>query len=395
MTAEPAAALREALQEVTRNLVERETLVELIALAAVAGEHVLIIGPPGTAKSVAVRRMASAIGGQYFEYLLGRFTEPSEIFGPVDLRELRNGVVKVDSSGMLPEAEIAFLDEVFLGSSAILNTLLGILNERTYRRGSTQLQCPLRVCVGASNSLPDDPALEAFADRFLIRSFVSPVRDSQLEILLESGDALAKETFSHRTTLGTLDQLIDNAKAVDALPVRTSLAQALRELRHAGVNLSDRRAVKLQKLVCAATAIAGRRVASTADLWPLVFTMPTPAEQETAREILHKILGDSENAALPAAVAAASSNPAARSGLLVAEAQARLSEKPTDSDDEKLRSWALQLEGILREIDSGFDKTALPPELATYRTKLVEAVGSVLDTSVNDAVANETPNDAL
>lgn len=387
MSTDPAAALRAALHEVTRNLVERETLVELIALAAVAGEHVLIIGPPGTAKSVAVRRMASAIGGQYFEYLLGRFTEPSEIFGPVDLRELRNGVVKTDCSGMLPEAEIAFLDEVFLGSSAILNTLLGILNERTYRRGQTRLQCPLRVCVGASNSLPQDPALEAFADRFLIRSFVSQVQDSQLELLLESGDALAREDFSHRTTLGTLDQLIKNASQVDALAVRPALATALRELRHAGVMLSDRRAVKLQRLICAAAAIAGRTVAGEADLWPLVFTVPSPEEQQIAREVLHQSLEISENATLPAAVAAASSNPAARAGLLCAEAEARMAERPASEDE--LRHWALRLEGVLREIDAGFEVAAMPTELARWRAEMAAEVSAVLDAATT--VAAESP----
>jgi MoxR-like ATPase len=90
----------------------------------------------------------SPLGGRYFEYLLGRFTEPSEIFGPIDLRKLREGTVETETADMLPEAEIAFLDEVFLGSTAILNTLLSLLNERTFRRGHTRLQCPLRVCVG-------------------------------------------------------------------------------------------------------------------------------------------------------------------------------------------------------------------------------------------------------
>src|SRR5262244_3720843 len=84
-----AGSLREAIGEASRGLVEREVLVELIALAAVAGEHLLVIGPPGTAKSEAVRRIAAALGGTYFEYLLGRFTEPSEIFGPIDLRRLK------------------------------------------------------------------------------------------------------------------------------------------------------------------------------------------------------------------------------------------------------------------------------------------------------------------
>src|ERR1051326_6035965 len=162
----------------------------MVALSAVAEEHVLVIGPPGTAKSEAVRRIARATGGQYFEYLLGRFTEPSEIFGPVDLHKLKDGLVETDTLGMLPEADIAFLDEIFQGSTAILNTLLGILNERVFRRGHTNVRCPLRVCVGASNSLPEDTALAAFADRFLVRCYVDPIPDPMLEQLLESGWSL-------------------------------------------------------------------------------------------------------------------------------------------------------------------------------------------------------------
>jgi MoxR-like ATPase len=181
------AAVRQVVEGARAGLVERESLVEAIVLAAVAGEHVLVIGPPGTAKSEAVRRVARALGGAYFEYLLGRFTEPNEVFGPIDLRKLRDGAVETVTTGMLPEAELAFLDEVFLGSTAILNTLLGVLNERTFRRGSTVVRCPLRVCVGASNALPEDEALAAFADRFLVRVFVEPVGDAFLEALLEGG----------------------------------------------------------------------------------------------------------------------------------------------------------------------------------------------------------------
>src|SRR5204863_3653108 len=124
-----ASSLQRALAVASQSLVEREAVVQLVGLCAVAGEHLLVIGPPGTAKSEAVRRVAKALGGKYFEYLLGRFTEPSEVFGPVDLRRLKEGVVETQTEGMLPEADIAFLDEVFLGSTAILNTLLGILNE--------------------------------------------------------------------------------------------------------------------------------------------------------------------------------------------------------------------------------------------------------------------------
>src|SRR4051812_37927038 len=255
---EASSALRGALADAARGLVEREALVELIALAAVAGEHLLVIGPPGTAKSEAVRRVARALGGEVFEYLLGRFTEPSEIFGPVDLRRLKEGVVETQTAGMLPEAEIAFLDEIFLGSTAILNTLLALLNERTFRRGATRVRVPLRVCVGASNALPDDEALAAFADRFLLRAFLDSIPDPRLEELLEGGWSLGLTASDRRASMEHLDVLAAAVSAADVAPVRSHLAHAIRVLRKNAVVLSDRRAVKTQRLVAAAAVMAGR-----------------------------------------------------------------------------------------------------------------------------------------
>jgi MoxR-like ATPase len=138
-TEEHVGAVRAAIGRAQLGLVDRESIAEAVVLCAVAGEHLLVVGPPGTGKSEAVRRVADELGGHYFEYLVGRFTEPNELFGPIDLRRLREGVVEVETAGMLPEAEVAFLDEVFLGSTAILNTLLGMLNERVFRRGRTVL----------------------------------------------------------------------------------------------------------------------------------------------------------------------------------------------------------------------------------------------------------------
>jgi methylenetetrahydrofolate reductase (NADPH) len=108
---EASLAVRDALAAAGQGLVEREQLVDLIALTAIAGEHLLVIGPPGTAKSEAVRRVARTLGGRYFEYLLGRFTEPSEVFGPIDLRKLKEGIVETQTAGMLPEADIASILE--------------------------------------------------------------------------------------------------------------------------------------------------------------------------------------------------------------------------------------------------------------------------------------------
>src|SRR6185369_1043960 len=191
---EAADALRQALADAVRGLVEREALAQMVTLAGVAEEHVLVIGPPGTAKSEAVRRIAGAVHARYFEYLLGRFTEPSEIFGPIDLRRLREGVVETETAGMLPEAQFAFLDEVFRASTAILNTLLGILNERVFRRGHSIIQCPL----------PEDDSLAAFADRFLVRIFVDAVPDPRLEELLEGGWNLARDSFLSAASVADL-----------------------------------------------------------------------------------------------------------------------------------------------------------------------------------------------
>jgi MoxR-like ATPase len=370
-----AVTLREAIADASRGLVEREALVELIALSAVAGEHMLVVGPPGTAKSEAVRRIAGALGGRYFEYLLGRFTEPSEIFGPVDLRKLREGTVETETRGMLPEAEIAFLDEVFLGSTAILNTLLGILNERTFRRGHTQLRCPLRVCVGASNALPEDEMLAAFADRFLVRTFVEPIADARIEDLLAGAWTLGRTTQKMHSArmLEDLDTLTRAAQDADLSGVRDTLAHALRKLRAAGIVLSDRRATKIQKLIAAAAALAGRATPTAADLWPIVYAVPTEPAQRTARESLRALLEASENASLQSAALEASHGPRARAARIAAAGRALLAEKPGEGG-EAVEAHRLKVEGVLREIDASFSEEQLTPELRALRAELAGAL---------------------
>lgn len=373
-------AIRSAISEASKNLIERETLVELVALAAVASEHVLIIGAPGTAKSEAVRRIAKATGGNYFEYLLGRFTEPSEIFGPVDLRKLKEGIVETEISGMLPEAEIAFLDEIFLGSTAILNTLLGILNERIFRRGHTRINVPLRVCVGASNALPMDESLAAFADRFLVRLFVEPIADPLLENLLEGGWDLAKKDFSHAAKVEDIDTLSNLVSNVDLSKIRPSIAQAVRILRSAGINISDRRAVKMQRLIASATILDGRMTAEMRDLWTLIYAVPTHEQQSLARDSLHDFLVETENKTLPFAAEDASLGAMARATRLVNIASETL-QNPTENED----AWKLKLEGIAREIDAGFNAETIPADLAEIRAKIVEILGT--KEKENEAIA--------
>ena len=371
---EAAESLAAAVEDAGRGLVERAALVQTIALAAVAREHLLVVGPPGTAKSEAVRRIARSIRGRYFEYLLGRFTEPSEIFGPVDLRRLRQGVVETETAGMLPEAEIAFLDEVFLGSTAILNTLLGILNERVFRRGHTEMPCPLRLCVGASNALPDDPALAAFADRFLVRVFIDPIPDPRLEELLEGGWLLEQAVSTPRATVADIDLLSDAARTAHLQSVRPALAHAVRLLRREGVHLTDRRAVKVQRLLAAAAVLAGRAEPTEADLWPLVLAVPTAEEQSIARECLRDLLDATQNAALTAAAEEASQGPLARADRLAAAGRELLAARPGESAE--LEGWRLRLEGVAREIDAGFPRDGIPPALEGVRQDIVQVLAA-------------------
>lgn len=358
--------LKRVVKQATAGLVEREIVIDLIILAAVAQEHLLIIGPPGTAKSVAVRRVAASLGGNYFEYLLGRFTEPSELFGPIDLRKLQEGTIETTTDGMLPEAEFAFLDEVFLGSTAILNTLLTLLNERKFKRGHTRLDCPLRVCVGASNQLPDEETLHAFADRFLVHVFVEPVPDFALEDLLQQG---RKTLWSHSESetengLQSLDQLTRHAMSLDSSPIQARLAEAIRLLRKEGIDLSDRRIVKSQALINAAAALAGREIPGYADLWPLIYVIPTSEAQQTAREVLRDLLETTENNTLSAAAEHASKGPLARAQRLQEKGQQLLS---TPAEERS----KLELEALGREIDAGFPLEGMPEPLRQLREQLL------------------------
>lgn len=354
--------IRECIKVATQGFIGRQQLAELIILAAIAKEHLLVIGPPGTAKSAVVRRMARIMDGNYFEYLLGRFTEPSELFGTVNLKKLREGSVETDTQGMLPEAEIAFLDEVFLGSTAILNTLLGILNERKFRRGHTQIDCPLKICIGASNSLPEDEGLAAFADRFLIRLFIEPIADSFIEDLLVGGWQAEFTHVDSVLSLNELSEMSEHLKNVKLDHIIPFFADAIRLLRQSGIVLTDRRVVKTLKLIAAAALVNGRLEAQKQDIWPLFYVLPTKDMQQRGQEILKEFFTLSNNSQLFYATELASQQPNGRLQRLV-----ELAKRCLNQGD-------IQVESVLREIDANYTTETIPDELNHLRTQLIKLI---------------------
>src|SRR5437764_1317636 len=182
-----AQKVRDVGRALDERYLDKGELVRLLLVTLVAGEHMLIVGPPGTAKSAIVRHLARLIDARYFEYLLTRFTEPNEIFGPVDIRAFREGTYVRRVDAMLPDAEIVFLDEIFKSNSAILNALLSILNERRFFTGSASIKVPLSSLFGATNEVPNDDALGAVFDRFLVRASSENLDSFHFHGLVERG----------------------------------------------------------------------------------------------------------------------------------------------------------------------------------------------------------------
>ncbi|WP_058554409.1 AAA family ATPase [Thiohalocapsa sp. ML1] len=277
----------------------RDAAVDLLRLALVTREHCLLLGPPGTGKSELVARFADGVNARRFDYLLTRFTEPSELFGPIDIERFQGGTYVVNTAGMLPEAEIAFLDEVFQASSAILNTLLSVVHERIFHNGAQRTQVPLIALFGASNQLPDDPTLRAFSDRFVLRLEMTPVADEHLGDLLERGWALEQRRLTAAADdtaallapeqLGALHREL---AAVKLGPLQTQYQELARQLRAEGVELSDRRLVKGLKLIRGAALLEGRDQATPADLWPLLHCWNAPEDRAVLAEVIQPLVDE-------------------------------------------------------------------------------------------------------
>jgi MoxR-like ATPase len=173
-----------------RFFVNKQEIIDLMCVAAAAQEPLLLVGPPGTAKSDLVLKFKDALGiaeGDYFEYMLTRFTEPSEIIGAIDIKELRDGRYIRKKEGKLPTAKLVFLDEIFKSNSAILNILLTIINEKKFYQEGKPEPVPLRVMFAATNEIPEQGELAALKDRFVLKVLSRPVQDDFFTELIDAG----------------------------------------------------------------------------------------------------------------------------------------------------------------------------------------------------------------
>lgn len=292
--------LQSILNDIKQKFVGKDEVIDLLGIGLLARENVFLLGPPGTAKSALVRTLSSHIsGGKNFDYLLTRFTEPNEIFGPLDIRKLKEGELATNTEGMLPEAFLVFLDEIFNANSAILNSLLTALNEKIYRRGKETVNLPALMFVGASNLLPEEETLAALLDRFLIRLKVDNVNPDLLENVLSAGWKLEtqQQTFNSQITPDELVTLQKKTKSIDLSSVIKPYIHLIHSFRNTGILISDRRAVKMQNLIAASAIMCNREQAILSDLWVLKYVWDTEEQIDVLQSMINTVIEEEENKA--------------------------------------------------------------------------------------------------
>ncbi len=291
----PRDLLRTIREELRQQFLERSELIDGALVGLLAGQHLLVIGPPGTAKSMLADEICRRItGARYFQWLLTRFTTPEELFGAVSLQALEQDDYRRLTTHKLPEAHIAFLDEVWKGSSSILNTILTLMHERRFHNGREVTPVPLLTLFGASNELPEDDELLALHDRFLLRFVVDYIgEDFRFLKLLQAQPPAARTTL----TLVELETARAEAAAV-AVPgaVLRAITDLRRELGRRTVVASDRRWAQAIGVLRAHAWLEGRAAAADADVAFLEHVLwRDPADRQTVRDTIRELLHGHED----------------------------------------------------------------------------------------------------
>jgi MoxR-like ATPase len=294
--------IKKILDELKKDLYERDEIISVSLLSALAEQNIFLFGPPGTAKSLISRRLSKAFEtDNYFEHLMQRFSTPEEVFGPVSISELKKDNYKRKTEGFLPEAEFAFLDEIWKSSPAILNTLLTIINEKVFKNGSELKKVPLKVLISASNETPpDNQGLDALYDRFTTRLFVPPITErNNFETILQNGSSKSEITISNdliiknnewnewKELINTIKLSDDTLNIINAIKIE--IDNLNKKDKKSIIYVSDRRWQKAALLLKASAFFCDREETNIADCLLLSHCLWT---KEDNRKKIEKIVTD-------------------------------------------------------------------------------------------------------